>query len=236
VVFTVRHKEFMFNAEEFGGRARQSFELRASKSERYAAVYFPAAGAGWVQVADPDSPKDPPLVAPLGKVQEWGFTFKPHRQYSMIVALDKPGRIVFPSDNFRVIGFRHRQIVGATLGVKELLVPGDSSAAVAGFTDNTIGTAQVSVAAISVDYAHASDRVINGDACVAPAPGYPCALDKAGMFSAHWGASGGPGRDTVGRAYTSPPTGSFITGDYEVLDGAPFQSARLIAFGLRYDQ
>lgn len=236
VIFDVRHKELLLNGEQFGGYPDHSFELGEPMPERYAALYFPAAGAGWVQVRDPDAPKNPPLVAPLGNVHQSGFTFKPHHQYSMIVALDKPGRLVFPDGNFHVVGFRHRQIVGATLNIHPLPVPGGSSAAVAGFTENPIVSAQASMVALSVDYEHASSRIISGDACAAPVPGYACTLDRTGYFQANWWGTDSYGQDTVGRSYASAPTGSYITGEFEVLEGAQFQAARLIAFGLRYNQ
>lgn len=236
VIFEVRHKDLLLDGEQFGGYPDHSFQIGARTPERYAALYFPAASAGWVQVRDPDAPEDPPLVAPLGNVRQWGFAFKPHHHYSMIVALDRPGRLVFPDANYHVIGFRHRQIVGATLSIHPLPVPGGSSAAVAGFTKNTISSAQASMVALSVDYEHASSRIISGDACAAPVPGYACSLDRAGYFQANWWTTDAHGQDTVGRAYTSAPTGSYVTGDFEVVEGAQFQAARLIAFGLQYDQ
>jgi hypothetical protein len=235
VVFTVSQPQRMENAELFGGPPRDWAQFLARTPGRYAAVYFPTAKAGWVQVQDPVAPKGPPLVAPIGTVH-WGFVFKPHRQYRMIVALDRPGRLVFPNADYRVLGVRHRSLIGVTLAIHPLVVPGGSSAAVAGFARNTLGTSQASMVALSVDYQHASDRVTSGDACVAVTPSYPCILDRAGAFRASWWSSGAHGQDTVGRAYTSAPKGDYITGDYEVLYGAEFQAARLVAFGLRYDQ
>src|SRR3954451_15763553 len=93
VEFEVRHTEQMVNEEQFGGSPKDFIQLLAPSSERYAAVYFPAANAGWVQVRDPVAPEDPPLVAPIGSVRQEGFTFKPHHRYSIVVALARPARL-----------------------------------------------------------------------------------------------------------------------------------------------
>jgi hypothetical protein len=236
VDFEVRHTERMVNAEQFGGTPKDWIQLLAPSSERYAAVYFPAANAGWVQVQDPDAPTDPPLVAPIGTVRQRGFSFKPHHRYSMVVALAKPARLVLPSPNYKVLGVRHRDLVGVTLAIYPLPVPGGSGAAVSGFARSTLASSQASMVALSVDYQQASDRITSGDACLAPAPSYPCAFDRSGAFRAGWWTEGAHGQDTVGRAYKSPPSGDYLTGDFEVLYGSDFQAARLVAFGLRYNQ
>lgn len=236
IVFEVRHKQPMYNAEQFGGAPVKGIQLIAQNTGRYAAVYFPAAQSGWVQVQDPSEPKDLPLVAPIGKVRQWGFTFKPHHRYWMIVALDKPGRVVFPNADYRILDIRHRQVIKVGLTVRRLPVPSGSSRAVAGYAPIDLASSQASMVAISVHYDHATSRVVNGDACAATTPAGGCSLDRAGSFRTGWWTPGSHGQDAVGRAYTSGPTGGYMTGDYEVLDGSPFQSARLIAFGLQIDQ
>jgi hypothetical protein len=144
---------------------------------------------------------------------------------------------VFPSANYRVVAVHPRQVIDVTLAIDDLLlVPAGSASAVAGFAAVDLSRADASMVALSVDYQHATTRVTHGDACAAPAPAYPCSLDTAGSFRSSWWSTEAAGQDTVGRAFRSAPSGSYMTGDFEVLDGAPFQAARLIAFGLRVNQ
>lgn len=236
ITFEVRHPVRMLNVEQYGGAPFSGFQILATSTERYTALYFPAAKAGWVQVRNPDAPKATPLVAPIGSANQEGFTFTPHHHYSLVVAMASPGRITFPDIDYRIVGVHPRAVIKASLTVQSLVVPAGGSNAVTGFAPVDLTSDQASMVALSVDYEHSTDRVTAGDACVAPIPAYPCSLDTAGAFRSSWGANGSAGEDSVGRAFAAAPAGSFVTGDFEVLDGSPFQTARLIAFGLQIDQ
>lgn len=236
VVFEVHHAVQMVNAEQYGAAPLGGFQILATSTERYAALYFPAAKSGWVQVRNADTPKAPPLVAPIGRVNQEGFALTPHHKYSMIVALANPGRVSFPDANYRIVGVHTRGVIKATLSVQALPVPGGSGTAVTGFAPVDLTSDQASMVALSVDYQHSTDRVTSGAACVAPVPADVCSFDTTDSYRSSWGAPGSAGEDTVGRAFGSAGPGSYMTGDFEVVDGAPFQAARLIAFGLQVDQ
>ena len=236
IVFEVHHPVRMLNEEQYGGAPVGGFQILATSTQRYAALYFPAAKTGWVQVRNPTTPKAPPLVAPIGSVNQDGFTFTPHHRYSMIVALANPGRVSFPDANYRIVGVHPRGVIKATLSMQSLAVPGGSGNAVTGFAPVDLTSDQASMVALSVDYQHSTDRVTSGAACVAPVPADVCTINTAGAFRSSWGAPGSAGEDTIGQALSSASAGSYMTGDFEVLDGSSFQAARLVAFGLQIDQ
>jgi hypothetical protein len=211
---------------------------------RYVAAYFPQFGGGFVNVRD-DFPGGSLWVrAPFGHVLPFEQRLEPHHRYLIYVVMEHPGRFLFPDANYHVV-WVHSRVIPVTFASRALPISGASPQLTRGTMPNLLDSSESSMTSVVVHYQHPSSRVIGGGACVAPAPVSPCDISatRSTFFGSRYGFGGDGGdedavfsQDIAGTAYSTAQKAAYIDGDFEVVQGAPFTSARLIAFGVRPDQ
>jgi hypothetical protein len=207
------------------------FEVRfhTARTGRYSAVYLPATNSGWVHVVDPSGQHRGSITLPFGEL-EWPSFTKGHK-YSMFVVLDRAGRLTLPP-YFRVLGF-HPRGIPAGFAVESLPVPPNGGTIADGWMRSPIGAADLSVAAIAVDFRVPPQHVTSGNACTATTPASTCLEDDGKDFTTTQVNPWHEGwRAVRGRSYTTRQTDPFVDGTFQVLQGEPFEAANLVAFGL----
>jgi hypothetical protein len=211
---------------------------------RFVAVYFPAFGGGVVTLGDEVDGGHVWVRAPLGKILTDTQRLVPGHRYWIYVLMDRPGRFVFPDRGYRVISV-HSRALRVSFASQALTIAGGSPEASYGTMRNVLATSDISVTAVVVRYDHPSGRIWGGAACAAPTPVYPCPPGPAAStFNGYEYGGGGDGndqtsvfsQDITGTTYNSAQSAAYLDGDFELFDGSPYTSARLIAFGIRLSQ
>ena len=212
---------------------------------RYAAAFFPALGAGVVNIRDDFASGHLWARAPFGKLLPVYEQLAPRHQYVMYVLMDHPGRFVFPDAGFHVVSV-HTRGTPVTFASQSLPINGGSPQVALGSMRSALATSDSSVTAVVVHYGHPTDRVWGGGACTAPLPVYPCGgpPPSPGTFNdrAYGGGADGDdpsaafGQDITGTAYSARQPAAYVVGDFDLFHGAPFDTARLVAFGIQLHQ
>lgn len=200
----------------------------------YSAVYFPAIKQGWVNLRDPGSKLGWAAQFPLFGSARFP-SLLPHHRYRMLVAVQRPGRILLPlpmhvvkmqPTSFRVAALTH---------VIPQLTP--SSTATVGFARDSLANLPIESTGIVLDWASDASLTesVQGDACPTPLPvgGLLCPKGNVGTFVI---TQTGFGRRTplqisVGEAFDHPVNASYISA-YAANLPTPFNKATIIAFGL----
>jgi hypothetical protein len=200
----------------------------------YFAVYFPAIKQGWVNLRDPGSKIGWSAQFPLFGSSHFP-SLLPHHRYRMLVAVQRPGRIMLPlpmhvvrmqATHFRVAALTH---------VIPQLTP--SSTATIGATGDPLANFPIESTGIVLDWAADASLTesIQGDACPAALPvgGLLCPKGNVGTFviTQTGFGRGTPLQISVGEGFDHSVNAAYIS-TYAANLPTPFNEATILAFGI----
>jgi hypothetical protein len=200
----------------------------------YFAVYFPAIKQGWVNLRDPGSRTGWSAQFPLFGSARFP-SLLPHHRYRMLVAVQRPGRIMLPLP-MHVVRMRpsHFRVAALTHVIPQLT---PSSTATIGTARDSLANLPIESTGIVLDWAADASLTesVQGDACptALPVGGLLCPKGNVGTFVI---TQTGFGRRTplqisVGEAFDHAVNASYVS-TYAANLPTPFNKATILAFGI----